>query len=113
MYNTWQKLLNCIAGNIKYDGSNYLDFGWKTTFSDLYNRILKIKRTITASKIGSKIIIHSISESEKIDNLSFIISHGSLEKSHSSDDIIFEKETSIVTIKEVLPGSNLNIYVND
>ncbi|MGH9976696.1 MAG: hypothetical protein ACRD8Z_12810 [Nitrososphaeraceae archaeon] len=113
MFNTWQKLFSCLAGDIAIDDNQYLDFGWKTTFLELYKRALKIKRTITASKTGSKIVIDSISDSEKIDNLSFLISHGSLEKSHVSDDVIFEKNTNIITIKEVLPKSKLNIYVND
>ena len=113
MLNTWQKLLNCLAGDIAFEDDQYLDFGWKTTFSELYNRVQKIERTITASKTGSKLVINSISDSEKIDNLSFLINHGTLEKSHVSDDITLERETKIITVKEVLPKSKFNIYLND
>ena len=59
---------------------------------------------------GDKIVIHSISDSDKIDNLSFLISQRSVDLSHVSDDIIFEKETNIITIKEVLPRSKFTIY---
>lgn len=111
MFNTWQKLLRCLMGDIAFNDNRYLDFGWKTTFSELYKRALKIRRNITAAKTGAKIVIHSISDSDKIDNLSFLISQRSVDLSHVSDDIIFEKETSIVTIKEVLPRSKFTIYM--
>ena len=113
MFNTWQKLISYLAGDIMYDDEHYLDFGWKTTFLEIHNRTLKIMRTIDASKTGSKIVIQSISESEKIDNLSFYISHGSLENSPVDSNVTFEKEPNIITIKEVLPKSKLIVYVND
>jgi hypothetical protein len=113
MFNTWQKLISILASDITYDDEHYLDFGWKTTFLEVYDRILKIKRIIDVSKTGSKIVIQSISESEKIDNLSFHISHGSLEKSPVDSNVTFEKESNIITIKEVLPKSKLIVYVND
>jgi hypothetical protein len=111
MFNTWQKLLSCLTGDIAFDDNRYLDFGWKTTFSELYKRALKIRRNITAAKTGAKIVIYSISDNEEIDNLSFLIRKESPGISHLSDDIIFEKETNIVTIKEVLPRSKYTIYV--
>jgi hypothetical protein len=113
MFNTWQKLISILASDITYDDKHYLDFGWKTTFLEIYDRVLKIKRIIDASKTGSKIVIQSISESEKIDNLSFHISHGSLEKSPVDSNVTFEKESNIITIKEVFPKSKLIVYVND
>ena len=111
MFNTWQKLLRCLSGDVAFNDNQYLDFGWKTTFSELYKRALKIRRYINAAKTGAKIVIHSISDSEKIDNLSFLINPRSLDLSHVSDDIIFEKETNIITIKEVSPRSKFTIYM--
>jgi hypothetical protein len=107
------RLLSYLAGDIAYNDDQYLDFGWKTTFLDMTYRILKIKRIIKASKTGSKIVIQSISKSEKIDNLSFFISRGSLEKSHIDRGVIFERETNIITVKEVLPKSKFTIYINE
>ncbi|MGA7369401.1 MAG: hypothetical protein WBX01_09740 [Nitrososphaeraceae archaeon] len=63
------ELFSYLAGDITHDEDHYLDFGWRTTFSKLCNRVLKIRRTISASKTGSKIVIQSTSESEKIDDL--------------------------------------------
>lgn len=111
MFNTWQKLLRCLSGDVAFNDKQYLDFGWKTTFSELYKRALKIRRNINAAKTGAKIVIHSISDSEKIDNLSFLISQRSPDLSHVSDNITLEKETNIVTIKEVLPRSKFTIYM--
>jgi hypothetical protein len=113
MFSIWQKLLSYLAGDSTYD-NNYVDFGWKTTFSELYNRVLKIQRMITVSKTGSKVTVESISESENIDNFSFQIDHGDLEKSNvDDDDVMFEKETKIITIKRILPKSKFTIYLNE
>jgi uncharacterized protein DUF2334 len=112
MFETWQKLLSCLTGDIPYKDNQYLDFGWKTTFSELYNRTSKIRRTIAAAKTGSKLAVHSINDSEKIDNISFQISRGSPEISHVPGGVLFDRDTNIITIKEVLPGSKFHIYVS-
>lgn len=113
MFSIWQKLLSYLAGDSTYDDS-YVDFGWKTTFSELYNRVSKIQRMITVSKTGSKVTVESKSESENIDNFSFQIDHGDLEKSNvDDDDVMFEKETKIITIKRILPKSKFTIYLNE
>ena len=113
MFNTWQKLLSYLAGDVTYDGDHYLDFGWRTTFSELCNRVLKIQRTITTSKTGSKIVIQSISENEKIDDFSLFVSQGGVERLNAFDDVTFEKETNIITVKEVLPRSKYTIYTKE
>ena len=96
MFNSWQKLLNCLTGDTAFDDNcQYLNIGWKTTFSELYNRFRKM------------------SDSETVDNLSFLITYGSLEKLYDTENVTLEKESNIITIKEVLPKSKFNIYVND
>ena len=115
MFNAWQEILRYLAGDTAFDDDNcrYLNFGWKTTFSELCNRVGKIKKTITASKTGSKVTIQSISDSETMDNLSFLIRCGSLEKSYVTENVTLDKESHIITIKEVLPKSKFSIYINN
>ena len=115
MFSTWQKLLSYLAGDSTYN-DDYVDFGWKTTFLQLYNRVSKIQRMKTVSKTGSKIVVESISETENIDNFSFRIDHGEIEKSNVDNDeneVMFEKQTKIITVKHMLPRSKFTIYLNE
>jgi hypothetical protein len=71
---------------------------------------------ITVSKTGSKIVVESISETENIDNFSFRIDHGEIEKSNVDNDeneVMFEKQTKIITVKHMLPRSKFTIYLNE
>ena len=52
MFRIWQKLLDCLDD---------VTFGWKTTFSELYDRTKKVRK-INISKTGSKITIESKGE---------------------------------------------------
>ena len=61
MFRIWQKLLDCLDD---------VTFGWKTTFSELYDRTTKVRK-INISKTGSKITIES--KGEAADNHSFQI----------------------------------------
>jgi hypothetical protein len=100
MFEIWQNLLD------------YLDqviFGWKTTFSELYDRAAKVSK-INISKTGSKITVES-ADDELIDDLSFQID-GQLEEPNN-ENTIFEKETNIVTIRQILPKSKVVFYIYD
>jgi hypothetical protein len=99
MFKIWQKLLDYLGD---------LTFGWKTTFLELYNRAMRVQK-INISKTGSKITVES-ADNELINEISFQI-NGQL--AEPSEDTEFEKETSIVTIKQILPRSKFIFYVND
>src|SRR5919109_76911 len=99
MFKIWYKLLDCLGD---------LTFGWKTTFLELYNRAMKVQK-INISKTGSKITVES-ADNELINEVSFQISGRIAE---ANENTAFEKETNIVTIKQILPRSKFVFYVND
>jgi hypothetical protein len=99
MFKIWQKLLDYLGD---------LTFGWKTTFLELYNRASKVQK-INISKTGSKITVES-TDNELVSEISFQI-NGQI--TEPNENIEFEKETNIVTIKQILPRSKFIFYVND
>jgi hypothetical protein len=98
MFRVWQQALSYLDN---------VSFGWKTTFLELYNRATKVNK-INISKTGSKITIVS-EDDEGIENFSFQI-NDKIEQPKSTLDVLFEKETSIVTIEYVLPKSKITLY---
>jgi hypothetical protein len=99
MFKVWQKLIDYLAD---------VTFGWKTSFLELYNRAIKIQK-INISKTGSKITIESAND-DSINEISFQI-NGQI--ANPNENIEFEKDTNIVTIKQVPPRSKFIFYVND
>jgi peptidoglycan/xylan/chitin deacetylase (PgdA/CDA1 family) len=99
MFKIWHKLLDCLGD---------LTFGWKTTFLELYNRAMKVQK-INISKTGSKITVES-ADNELMNEVSFQINGRIAETNENTE---FEKETNIVTIKQILPRSKFVFYVND
>lgn len=99
MFKIWQKLLDYLGD---------LTFGWKTTFLELYNRAMKVRK-INISKTGSKITVESAAN-ELINEISFQINGRIAEP---SDNTEFEKETNMITIKQIPPRSKLVFYVID
>jgi hypothetical protein len=100
MFRVWQQAL-CYLDNVS--------FGWKTTFLELYNRTTKVNK-VNISKTGSKITIGS-EDDEGVKNLSFQI-NDEIEQSKNATalNVLFEKETGIVTIKYMLPKSKITLY---
>jgi hypothetical protein len=81
---------------------NNLKFGWKVTFSELYERTNLI-RNIRTAKTGSKITIES---ETRIRDFSFRTSHH-LEPTTS---FLFDQDTNIVTIEDLLPNQKIALY---
>lgn len=98
MFRIWQKLLDYLGD---------LTFGWKTTFSELYNRAKKVRK-INISKTGAKITVESTVKEDDIEYLSFQI-NSHVER--SNENIVFDRDTKIVTIKRILPKSKIVLYV--
>lgn len=99
MFRLWQQVLACLDN---------LSFGWKTTFSELYNRAKRVHK-INISNAGSKITIES-DDDECIENFSFQI-NGELEPPKNASNVLFEEETKIVTIEQVLPKSKIVLHI--
>jgi hypothetical protein len=99
MFKVWQNLLDRLGD---------LTFGWKTTFLELYDRAMKVQK-INISKTGSKITVESV-DNELIDEISF---QSSSPINEPNEDTEFDKETNIVTIKQIPPRSKFIFYVND
>jgi hypothetical protein len=99
MFNVWQKLLEYLGD---------LTFGWKTTFLELYHRAIKVQE-ISISKTGSKITV----ESANNDSISEISFQTNSQVNNPNENIEFEKQTNIVTIKQILPRSKFIFYVDD
>ena len=99
MFKVWQKLLDYLGD---------LTFGWKTTFLELYNRAIKVQK-INISKTGSKVTVESASN-DLINEISFQ-TNGQV--ANPNENIEFDKETNIVTIKQIIPRSKVIFYVND
>ena len=97
MFKVWQKLIDYLAD---------ITFGWKTTFLELYNRAIKIQK-INISKTGSKITVESAYD-DLINEISFQI-NGRM--ANPNENIEYEKETGLVTIKKILPKSKFIFYV--
>jgi hypothetical protein len=79
-----------------------LEFGWFTTFSELYERSMQIQN-IQIEKAGSKITIES---KVNIKNFSMRMTH-SLEPSIFG---LFDKDTKILTIEDLRPNRKVILY---
>jgi hypothetical protein len=103
MFRVWQKLLDSLD-------EEKIWFAWKTTFSELYDRALQVQK-VNVSQTGSKITVESAYDAESIYDFSFQI-NGYLKEEMPDDNIVFKKETKIVTIKHVLPKLKIVMYVS-
>jgi hypothetical protein len=95
LFRTWHKMIESFTN---------LSFGWKTTFSDLCDRIKKIEQ-IKIVKTGSKITIQS---NEPIKWFSFRTGH----RIKPETDVLVDRETNITTIEDLMPDSKLILYEN-
>ena len=95
LFRTWNKMLESFAN---------LSFGWKTTFSNLCDRVRKIKQ-IKVVKQGSKITIQS---NEPIKGFSFRTGG----KIKPKTNVLVDTETNIITIEDLLPDSKIILYEN-
>ncbi len=74
---------------------NNITFSWKTSFFELYGRIMQIKN-IRISKTGSKITIDS--NNRMIENISFKVQNDL--KFENKENILFDEQNkTIITIK--------------
>lgn len=79
-----------------------LEFGWFTTFSELYERSMQIQN-ILIEKTGSKITIES-----KVNIKNFSIRTAQLLEPNGS--VMVDKETKISTIEELVPNRKIILY---
>ena len=93
LFRSWTKILQ------KFDG---LEFAWKTTFSELYERAEQIQK-IQIVETGSKITIES---KVRIKGFSLRTKH----HLEPSDSILFDKETKIVTFEDLVPSRKIVLY---
>jgi Uncharacterized protein conserved in bacteria (DUF2334) len=82
-----------------------VEFGWKVDFMNLYERFMKVKKVRT-NQTGSKITIKS---EEEIMDYSFL-SPSPIEQNSIAE---YNKDTSICTIKNILPESQITIYLKE
>lgn len=97
LFEQWNQILDLV---------NKIPFSWKTTFSDLYQRILKIKK-INIARTGHKITIESTNE--LIEDISFkvdrILHLG-------KENIIYDDANkTIITLNQLKPNSKIVLYV--
>jgi hypothetical protein len=97
LFEQWQQILHLL---------NEIPFSWKTSFSDLYQRVGKIKK-INISKTGLKVTVGS---DELIEDISFKVESGfNLEK---KEKLVYDEEDkTIVTINQLQPGSKTVFYL--
>jgi predicted deacetylase len=93
LFQAWKQILETF---------DRLKFGWKVTFSELYERANQI-RSVRIVKTGSKI---SIESDMHILNFSFRARHH-LEPNKS---VLFDEETNIVTIEDLVPRRKIVLY---
>jgi hypothetical protein len=79
-----------------------IKFGWKVSFSELYERENQIQG-VNIVKTGSKITIES---KERVLNFSFRTRH----HLETSSSILFDAENKIVTIEDLLPERKTILY---
>ncbi len=96
LFEEWQQILSLI---------NQIPFSWKTSFSELYQRVKKIQH-ITISKTGLKITIES---DEFIEDISFKVNYG-LDFEKNPFLVWTEEDKTIVTIKQLKPNSKIILY---
>ena len=93
LFRCWSQLVKVIKS---------LEFGWFTTFAELYERSKQIQN-IQIAQTGSKITIESKAH---VKNFSMRSTH-SLEPNDSSS---FDKNTKITTVEDLKPGSKIILY---
>ncbi len=93
LFKTWKLVLESFAN---------LTYGWRTNFSDLYDRARKIQK-IQLLKTGSKITIES---KQHIEDFSFRV-YGQFDH---DPDVTIDEETNIATIKQLIPQSKVIFY---
>jgi hypothetical protein len=81
---------------------NKLKFSWKVTFLELYERANQI-RNVRIVKTGSKILIESDTH---IVDFSFRNDHYLEPNEH----FLFDRDTMIITIRDLLPKSKIILY---
>ncbi len=84
------------------DKFHSLEFIWFTTFSELYERSMQIQH-VQIAETGSKITIES-----KVNIKNFSIRTTQLLE--PNDSVIFDKETKISTIEELIPNRKIILY---
>ncbi|MDN5847267.1 MAG: DUF2334 domain-containing protein, partial [Candidatus Nitrosocosmicus sp.] len=96
LYVQWNQILDLV---------NKIPFPWKATFSDLYQRIRKLKK-INIARTGQKITIES--NNELIEDISFKVDRRiHLEK----ENIIYDDlDKTIITIDQLKPNSKSVFY---
>jgi len=80
-----------------------LEFSWKIDFINLYERFMKVQKVHTC-QTGSKITIKT---EEEITDYSFL-SSSAIEQNSIAQ---YDKETTICTIKNILPESQIRLYL--
>ena len=93
LFQAWKRILEAF---------DRLKFGWKVTFSELYERKKQIQN-IRIAKTGSKITIES---ETRIRGFSFRTRH----HLEPNTTVLFDEESSIITIEDLLPQSKVILY---
>jgi hypothetical protein len=93
LFQAWRKILAVF---------NRLEFGWKVTFADLYNRAKQIQN-IEIVKTGTKITV--VSETP-IRDFSFRTRYH-LEPTNS---VVIDEDTNIITIEDLEPQNKITLY---
>lgn len=98
LFEQWDQILDQV---------NKIPFPWKTTFSDLYQRIKKINKINTA-RTGHKITIES--NDELIEDVSFKIDRRrDLEK----ENVVYDEvDKKIITLIQLKPNSKIIFYIS-
>jgi predicted deacetylase len=93
LFQAWRQILKTF---------DRLKFGWKVTFSELYERANQIQN-IRIAKTGSKITIES---ETRIRGFSFRTRH----PLEPNTTVLFDEESSIITIEDLLPQNKVILY---
>ena len=93
LFQAWKRILESF---------NKLKFSWKVTFSELYERANQV-RNVRIVKTGPKI---SIESNIHIVGFSFRAAH----YLEPNDLVLFDRDTRIITIKDLLPKSKIVLY---
>jgi hypothetical protein len=93
LFKAWKTILNTFDS---------LEFSWKTSFSDLYERAKQIQQ-VHIVETGSKI---SIESKTRIRGFSFLTRL----PVENNDSLIIDEESRTITIKDLLPGMKIDLY---
>ena len=92
-FRVWNKILELLQK---------LDFCWKVSFMELYDRARKIDETIL-TRTGSKITVKS---KKAVEGFSIRVRRGI----ESNSNVVVDRETNIVTIEHLPASSNIVLY---